>query len=163
MNLPDKIKAIVLTCDRYRAITEHMIFQYDRLWQDHPFVFHVPYQELGGVDTERVKYLTAPSDIKATVLHLLAEIDDDSKLAEIVAELKPDFVIIALDRSDERPAICDYLLAHHPLIKVLAVAPEHDDSVFFWADIRSTAIESSEEGILNALRGKPTPRYQRII
>ena len=76
MNLPDKIKAIVLTCDRYRAITEHMIFQYDRLWPDHPFVFHVPYQELGGVDTERVKYLKAPSDIKGTVLNLLTEIDD---------------------------------------------------------------------------------------
>ena len=67
----------MLTCDRYRAITEHMIFQYDRLWPDHPFVFRVPYQELGGVDTERVKYLTAPSDIKGTVLHLLTEIDDE--------------------------------------------------------------------------------------
>ena len=77
MNSPDKMKAIVLTCDRYRAITEHMIFQYDRLWPDHPFVFHVPYQELGGVDTERVKYLTTPSDIKGTVLHLLTEIDDE--------------------------------------------------------------------------------------
>ena len=77
MNSPDKIKSIVLTCDRYRAITEHMIFQYDRLWPDHPFVFHVPYQELGGVDTERVKHLTAPSDIKSTVLDLLTEIDDE--------------------------------------------------------------------------------------
>jgi hypothetical protein len=77
MSLPDKIKAIVLTCDRYRAVTEHMIFQYDRLWPDHPFVFHVPYQELGGVDTEKVKYLPAPSDIKGTVLHLLTGIDDE--------------------------------------------------------------------------------------
>ena len=106
--------------------------------------------------------------VRATIsdqpdIEVLTEIEDDSKLAEIVAELKPDFVIIALDSPDQRPAICDYLLAHHPLIKVLAVAPEHDDSVFFWSDIRSTAIESSEEGILNALRGKATPRYQRII
>ena len=77
MSSPDKIKAIVLTCDRYRAITEHMIFQYDRLWPDHPFVFHVPYQELGGLDTERVKYLAAPSDIKGTILHMLTEIDDE--------------------------------------------------------------------------------------
>ena len=77
MSSPHKIKAIVLTCDRYRAITEHMIFQYDRLWPDHPFVFHVPYQELGGLDTERVTYVAAPSDIKGTVLHLLSEIDDD--------------------------------------------------------------------------------------
>jgi len=77
MSLPDKIKAVVLTCDRYRAITEHMIFQYDKLWPDHPFVFHVPYQELRGVDTEQVKYLPAPSDIKETVLHLLTGIDDE--------------------------------------------------------------------------------------
>jgi hypothetical protein len=77
MSSPDKIKAIVLTCDRYRATTEHVIFQYERLWPDHPFVFHVPYQELGGVDTERVRYLTSPSDIKGTVLHLLADIDDE--------------------------------------------------------------------------------------
>ena len=77
MSSADKIKAIVLTCDRYRAITEHMIFQYDRLWPDHPFVFHVPYQELGGLDTERVKYLAAPSDIKGTILHMLSEIDDE--------------------------------------------------------------------------------------
>jgi hypothetical protein len=77
MSSPDKLKAIVLTCDRYRAITEHMILQYDRLWPDHPFVFLIPYQELGGVDSERVKYLPAPSNIKGTVLHLLAEIDDE--------------------------------------------------------------------------------------
>jgi hypothetical protein len=77
MSLPDKIKAVVLTCDRYRAITEHMIFQYDRLWPDHPFIFQVPYQELGATDIERVKYITSPSDIKGTVLHLLEEIDDE--------------------------------------------------------------------------------------
>jgi hypothetical protein len=77
MSSPDKIKAIVLTCDRYRAITEHMIFQYDRLWPDHPFVFQVPYQELRGTDAERVKYLSSLSDIKGTVLHLLAGIDDE--------------------------------------------------------------------------------------
>jgi hypothetical protein len=77
MSSPDKIKAIVLTCDRYRAITEHMIFQYDRLWPDHPFVFQVPYQERVGVDTDHVRYLAAPSDIKGTVLQLLEEIDDE--------------------------------------------------------------------------------------
>jgi hypothetical protein len=77
MSSADKFKAIVLTCDRYRTITEHMIFQYDRLWPDHPFVFHVPYQDLAGIDTERVRYLTSPSDIKGTVLHLLADIDDE--------------------------------------------------------------------------------------
>src|SRR5205809_2540929 len=77
MTSPDKIEAIVLTCDRYRAITQHLIFQYERLWPDHPFVFHIPYQELGGVDSERIKYHTSSADIKGTVLHLLANIDDE--------------------------------------------------------------------------------------
>jgi len=77
MTSPDKIEAIVLTCDRYRAITQHLIFQYHRLWPDHPFVFHIPYQELGGVDSERIRYHTCPADIKGTVLHLLADIDDE--------------------------------------------------------------------------------------
>jgi hypothetical protein len=77
MSSPDKIKAIVLTFDRYRAITKHLIVQYERLWPDHPFVFHIPYQELGGVESERIKYFTSPSDIKGTVLHSLADIDDE--------------------------------------------------------------------------------------
>ena len=77
MSSPNRIKAIVLTYDRYRAITQHLIVRYERLWPDHPFVFHIPYQELGGVDSKRIKYLTSPADIKATVLHLLADIDDE--------------------------------------------------------------------------------------
>src|SRR5438128_2331764 len=77
MSSPNRIKAIVLTYDRYRVMTQHLIVQYERLWPDHPFVFHIPYQELGGIDSERIKYLTSPADIKATVLHLLANIDDE--------------------------------------------------------------------------------------
>src|SRR5947207_7291583 len=41
-----QMKAIVLTCDRFRAITEHMIRQYETLWPDHPLVFLVPYLTL---------------------------------------------------------------------------------------------------------------------
>ena len=77
MSLPDKIKAIVLTCDRWRAITRHVILKYERLWPDHPFIFHVPYQELRGTDTDRIKYHPAPEDIKGTILHSLADIDDE--------------------------------------------------------------------------------------
>jgi DNA-binding NarL/FixJ family response regulator len=90
-------------------------------------------------------------------IEVLGELEDDSKIAEAVAELKPDIVIIALDRPDERPAICDYLLIHYPRVKVLAVAPEDDSSVFFWSDIRSAAVESSVEGILSVIRGNKTP------
>src|SRR3954454_5179235 len=59
MSSPGKIKAIVLTCDRFRAITRHLILKYERLWPDHPFIFQVPYQELRGTDPERIKYRAA--------------------------------------------------------------------------------------------------------
>jgi len=90
-------------------------------------------------------------------IEVLGELEDDSKIAQAVADMKPDIVIIALDRADERPAICDYLLIHYPRVKVLAVAPEDAQSVFFWSDIRSAAVESSMEGILNVIRGTMPP------
>jgi hypothetical protein len=71
------MKAIVMTCDRYRALTQHMILQYERAWPKHPFVFMVPYQNLPGTDTERTKYLKAPEDIPSSVLQLLADVDDE--------------------------------------------------------------------------------------
>jgi hypothetical protein len=48
-------------------------------------------------------------------------------------------------------------------VKVLAVAPEESDSVFFWSDIRSTPIESSEEGILNVIRGKTQAGFEPVM
>jgi len=96
-------------------------------------------------------------------IEVLGEIEDESKITDVVAELKPDFVIVSLDRPDERPAICDYLFANHPFIKVLAVAPEYDSGVCCWLDVHSEAIESSQEGILNALRGRLALPYQRIM
>jgi len=81
MSSTDKIKAIVLSYDRHRAITDHMILQYERLWPDYPFVFIVPYQTLQRPDTERVKYVKAPggkaSDIPFTILELIANLNDE--------------------------------------------------------------------------------------
>lgn len=96
-------------------------------------------------------------------IEVLGELEDDSQIAKAVADLQPDFVIIALDKPSERPPVCDDLLLRHPLVKVLAVAPQENSSIFFWSDIRSTAIESSEEGILNVIRGKTQPRLERVM
>ena len=76
-------------------------------------------------------------------IEVLGALEDESQIAQAVADMQPDFVIVGLDKAHERPAICDYLLSHHPLIKVLAVAADEDNSVFFWSDIRSAAVESS--------------------
>ena len=89
-------------------------------------------------------------------IEVMGEIKEDSEIARVVAESHPDFVIIALDKPAARPPICDELFGRNPHLKILVLAPEHNDSVFFWSviDIHSVRIESSEAGILNALRGK---------
>lgn len=96
-------------------------------------------------------------------IEVLGELEDESKIAQAVADLHPDIVIIALDRSDQRPPICEYLLVHYPRVKVLAVAPDDDSSVFFWSDIRSAAVESSVEGILGVIRGATKPSVLRVM
>jgi DNA-binding NarL/FixJ family response regulator len=96
-------------------------------------------------------------------IEVLGELENDSKIAQAVAELQPDIVIIALDHPDERPPICDYLLIHYPKVKVLAVAQEDDTSVFFWSDIRSATVESSTEGILSVIRGTNNPQVLRVM
>jgi hypothetical protein len=87
------MKAIVLTCDSYRALTEHMILQYERLWPDHPFVFRVPYQKLRGPESERIQYVKAPggtaTDIPPSVLELLADVDDDEMVYWCVDDKYP--------------------------------------------------------------------------
>lgn len=68
------MKAIVLTWDRNRAMTDHMMLQYEKLWPDHPFVFQIPYQELTGPEDKRARYVKTPPEIKATVLHLIKDL-----------------------------------------------------------------------------------------
>ena len=53
-------------------------------------------------------------------------------------------------------ALCDTLLLRHPRMKILALAPERNVSIFFWAsfDIHSSQVEASQAGILSTLRRK---------
>lgn len=76
------MKAIVLTFDRYRVFTDHMIFTYQRLWPDNPFVFCVPYndaypQALKDKYKEKIELIKAPAPIKETMKTLLADISDE--------------------------------------------------------------------------------------
>jgi DNA-binding NarL/FixJ family response regulator len=82
--------------------------------------------------------------------------DNDTEVMDAVEKTHPDFLIVALEKSEERPAICDFVLQKHPQIKIIAIAPERDSTIYYWAalDIRSNRIETSEESLLNALRGK---------
>src|SRR4029077_16807782 len=89
-------------------------------------------------------------------IEILAEIQNEPDISRIVDETHPDFLIIALDDSNERPVICDALLRRFPEMKIVAVAAERNSCMFFWAsfDIHSTPVEASEAGILSTLRGR---------
>ena len=89
-------------------------------------------------------------------IEVVAEVQDDNKIVDLVGEMRPDWVVIALDEPDNRPDICDPLFDRYPHLKILALASGKSNCIFYWAtmSIRSSRVESSEKGILDALRGR---------
>jgi len=87
-------------------------------------------------------------------IEIVGEVGDESEISESIKRTLPNFVVIALDHPGRRPAICDELLREHPEVRVIAVAPEKNSVVYYWAslNIHSNDIEASEEGILSAMR-----------
>lgn len=87
-------------------------------------------------------------------IQIVGEVANESEISERVSTTSPNFVVIALDDPNKRPAICDDLLREHPNLRVIAVAARKESVIYYWAslDIHSSNIEASEEGILNTLR-----------
>jgi hypothetical protein len=93
------MKAVVLTYDRNRPLTDHMVLRYTKLWPDHPFDFLVPFQqEPPSVLNERVRYVETPKAIKGTVLRLLEDLPDEEWIYWCIDDKYP----IRLDPSHER-------------------------------------------------------------
>jgi chemotaxis response regulator CheB len=88
-------------------------------------------------------------------IEIAGEAEDEAGILESIEQLQPDFLVVSLDETDERPAICDFVLERYPAIKVLAIAPDRNSTIFYWAsfDIHSHRVQASEEGVLKALRG----------
>ena len=89
-------------------------------------------------------------------IEIVGVLEEEEVILKTVEEVHPDFLIITLDRSESRPLICDMLLARFPQVCILALAPDRDSTMFYWAtqNIRSSRVENSEEGILNILRDR---------
>jgi len=89
-------------------------------------------------------------------IEIVGEVDEESEISANIKKTLPNFVVIALDHPGKRPALCDELLREHPEVRVIAVAPEKNFVVYYWAslDIHANDIEASEEGILSAMRNK---------
>jgi DNA-binding NarL/FixJ family response regulator len=89
-------------------------------------------------------------------IEIVGEVADEAELLESVEKTNPDFVVIAQDRLGERPAVCDSVLRRHPDVRIIAVAPHDNYSIYYWAslDIHSRDVEASEEALLGVLRAK---------
>ena len=134
------------------------------VWSGHPVCLPIVGAR-GQHDWENAgerRLLDAHFHLKLSVLfeeadiQILAEIQNEPEIFRVVDETRPDFLIIALDDSNERPVICDELLRSFPELKILAVAPERNSCMFFWGsfDIHSSPVEASEAGIIGTLRGR---------
>ena len=97
-------------------------------------------------------------------IRVVGEAKNELDVPALVAETKPDFLLIALDESRKRPALCDLLLREFPALRIIAVAPNANIGILYWAsfEIHSTKMEASEAALLEVMRTQ-TARSQGEI
>ena len=115
------------------------------------------------VKTFRVLVANKPKLMRELILETLAEqpwieivgeVADEADIHESVQKNSPDLLVVTAEEHGKRPDICDTLFHHFPELRIIAVAPRENYTVCYWAslDIHSGDIESSEEGLLTAVR-----------
>jgi DNA-binding NarL/FixJ family response regulator len=89
-------------------------------------------------------------------IEIVGQLEDESDMEQAVAQKRPDFLIVSLEDSDRLPHACRILLQRYPHLRLIAIAPNRESTICYWAslNIESNRIESSEESVLSALRGK---------
>lgn len=90
-------------------------------------------------------------------IEIVGEVNDEGELTEIVEQVQPDVLIVALEEQEKSMSQFGFLLGRYPRMRILALAPERNRGVLYWVivDIRNKPMESSEAGILNAVRERP--------
>lgn len=97
-------------------------------------------------------------------IEIVGEVQDERQIESSVERAHPDVLIAAFDDMNEQPFLCKNLLARFPQMRILALAPERNLSVYYWAslDIHADRIEASEKGVLDALRLKQPQTGNRL-
>ncbi len=92
-------------------------------------------------------------------IEVVGEAENEQDVPSLVAATKPDFLLIALEESRRRPPLCDLLLREYPALRIIAVAPNTNVGIFYWAsfEIHSRTMEASEEALLEAVRSSAAP------
>lgn len=89
-------------------------------------------------------------------IEIVGEIEDETQIESAVAEMLPDFLIVALDGHNRLPDPCVTALQKYPSLRVIAISSERGNTMFYWTslNIQRTPIEASEKGVLDVLRGR---------
>lgn len=90
-------------------------------------------------------------------IEVVGEIQNRNNLAVTLETARPDVLIVGLDEVDKCMAECGFALGKYPGMRILALAPEKNRGLLYWllVNLRSKPVESSEDGLLNALRESP--------
>ena len=70
------MKAIVLTCDRYHEITNHMLKTYQELWPTNNLIFRIPWNNnfpkfIADEWGDKVEFVKTPVEFKPTIYGLI--------------------------------------------------------------------------------------------
>jgi chemotaxis response regulator CheB len=101
-----------------------------------------------------MRELTMATIVDQPDIELVGEVGNKDDLTDAVEHSRPDVLILEMDERDEYRVQCGFLLGRYPGMRIIALAPEQNRAKCYWAfvDIKSKALESSEEGILSAVR-----------
>ena len=61
-------------------------------------------------------------------MEIVGQVADDAEIPGEVAKNSPDLVVISMDESGKRPALCDSILHEHPEVRIIAVAFQKKDT-----------------------------------
>jgi len=91
-------------------------------------------------------------------IEIVGDVEQAPNLTELVEQVQPDVLIVALGDQEQGSGECGFLLGRYPGMRILALGPEQNRGLYYWAiiDIRTKPVESSEAGILSALRDAPS-------
>jgi DNA-binding NarL/FixJ family response regulator len=103
--------------------------------------------------------LVALTRSKDAGIEMLGEAAVEKDVLSMVAETKPDVALLTLDVSRRRPPLCDELLAKFPGLRIVAVAPNTNIGISYWAtlEIHSTIMGTSKNVLLKAMRDNALP------
>jgi len=68
-------------------------------------------------------------------IEIVGELADEADILASVEKTNPDVIVIAQDKLEERPSICDAMLRQRPDLRIIAIVPHHNYSVYYWASL----------------------------